>query len=192
MYNAAVWLHRVQKALPGEVEVEWRNLVLQQINSKEGPEWKAWEQPESEQRSLPSLRGGVAARKQGTDAFDRYHMAMLHARHKERAELNDRDVVFNVARSAGLDAAQFERDYEDPETTRTITEEHRQAVEQHGVFGTPTFIFEDGHAAFLKTLLPPEGEEVGMFKSFMDLIGRHPYIGEIKHPQPPWPKGVYD
>lgn len=172
--------------------MEWKNFVLQQINSKEGPEWKAWDQPESEQRSFPSLRGGVAARKQGSEASNRFHLAMLNARHNDRVALNEKDVIMNVASDAGLDMAQFEKDYEDPLTTSTVVQEHEEAVSEHGVFGTPTFVFEGGHSAFLKTLVPPEGEEVSVYEGFMALIGRHPYIGEIKHPQPPWPKGVYD
>lgn len=192
MYHAARWLRIVNEELAGALEVEWRNFVLEQVNSKEGPEWKAWEQPEGATRSILSLRGGEAARRQGKDAFERYHLAMLEARHEDRARFHERPVVLEVAERAGLDVAQFERDLDDPATAEAIARDHTEAVEQYGIFGTPTFLFENGHTAYVKMLLPPRGDEMQVFRAFMELFERRPYVGEIKRPQPPWPKGVYD
>jgi hypothetical protein len=44
----------------------------------------------------------------------------------------------------------------------------------------------------MKTFIPPEGEAVEVFDSFVSLFGGRTYIGEIKSPQPPWPKGAVD
>ena len=192
MYNAAVWLRRVKEELGGALEVEWRHFSLEQVNSQEGPQWKAWEQPEGATRSILAHRGAEAARRQGEEAFERYHLAMLQARHRERASLRERETILQVAARAGLDLERFRRDLEDPATAQAIGRDHTEAVEKYGVFGTPTFLFENGHAAYLKMLPPPEGDEVPLFHAFMELFGRRPYVGEVKRPQPPWPKGVYD
>ena len=68
----------------------------------------------------------------------------------------------------------------------------RPRLRENGVFGTPTFLFENGHTAYMKTFIPPKGEAVEVFDSFVSLFGGRTYIGEIKSPQPPWPKGAVD
>ena len=71
-----------------------------------------------------------------------------------------------------------------------IRKDHEEAVEKYGVFGTPTFVFENGQSAFIKTLMPPEEDAHKAFNDFIALFGDRDYIGEIKRPQPPWPKNV--
>ncbi|MEC7734392.1 MAG: DsbA family selenoprotein, partial [Chloroflexota bacterium] len=38
--------------------------------------------------------------------------------------------------------------------------------------------------------IPPEEESVDAFKYFLGLFENRSYIGEVKRPQPPWPKGA--
>ena len=71
-----------------------------------------------------------------------------------------------------------------------VTRDHTEAVEQHGTFGTPTFVFEVGGAAYLKTFIPPEAESVAFFENFAGMTASRAYFGELKRPQPPWPKGA--
>ena len=37
---------------------------------------------------------------------------------------------------------------------------------------------------------PPENEALEAFEDFIALFGKRNYFGEIKRPQPPWPKGA--
>ena len=46
-----------------------------------------------------------------------------------------------------------------------------------GIFGTPTFLFENGHTAYMKTFIPPEDEAVEVFESFVSLFGGRTYVG---------------
>jgi len=39
---------------------------------------------------------------------------------------------------------------------------------------------------------PPEEESMGAFKDFMGIASSRKYFGELKRPQPPWPRGVRD
>ena len=162
------------------------------MNSKEGEDWKAWEQGEDYvSRGLWPLRGGIAARIQGTTAHNNYMEKILHAKHVERKDVRTRESIIAIAVSADLDINQFTSILDNHETLAQIGIDHEEAL-THGVFGTPTFVFEDGTAAFLKMFTPPEDESLSAFKDFMSIASRRKYFGELKRPQPPWPRGVQD
>jgi|TARA_B110000116_G_C16743501_1_gene539711 predicted DsbA family dithiol-disulfide isomerase len=162
------------------------------VNSKEGEDWKAWEQGEDYvSRGLWPLRGGIAAREQGTTAHNNYMEKILHAKHVERKDVRTRESIIAIAVSADLDTNQFTSILDNHETLAQIGIDHEDAL-THGVFGTPTFVFEDGTAAFLKMFTPPEDESLSAFKDFMSIASRRKYFGELKRPQPPWPRGVQD
>ena len=187
-----MWLDRVAKAEPGLIDVTWKNFVLDQINSKNGPDWKIWEQDDRyDSRSLLSLHAGESAKLQGRDAFERFHVSLLVARHGgRRLSLNDRGALAEVAREVGLDVPRFEQGLDDLSLLDNIARDHKEAVEQHGVFGTPTFLFENGTSAYLKSFVPPEDDSVDFFNHFVAIFADRAYVGEIKRPQPPWPKGA--
>ena len=86
---------------------------------------------------------------------------------------------------------QFLKDLKDRSSLDAVAKSHTHAVEQLGVFGTPTFVFEDGGTASLKLIRPdtPEAAEKD-FENVMSLVENARYVGEIKRPQPPWPRGI--
>ncbi len=187
-----MWLDSVKKQYKGNLEIIWKNFSLEQVNSKEGPDWKVWDQPdEYEGKGIWALRAGEAARKQGKENFERFHIALLKARHEERRSINQIEVLEDVAVKSGLDAEAFRRDLRDRSLLENIANDHTQAVEEYGVFGTPTFIFEDGLATYLKIFIPPEEESISLFGHLVDIMAHRRYFGELKRPQPPWPKGVF-
>ena len=175
------------------LQVTWRHFSLEQVNSKKGPEWWVWDQPDTyDSRSLLSLRAGEAARRQGDEAFGRFHLALLAARHggDGRIPLNETEPLASVARDAGLDVGRFREDLQDRELLKNIARDHTEGVEKHGVFGTPTFVFENGNAAYLKSFIPPPEDSTTFFEHFVALMAHRSYVGELKRPQPPWPKGA--
>lgn len=135
---------------------------------------------------------GEAARRQGSSAFDDFMRRLLSARHGSgtRISLSDETEILAVVAESILDMDTFNRDFRDPALIEIIAEDHNEAVEKYGVFGTPTFIFESGQSAYLKTFIPPKMEAVEAFDYFIKLMSDRSYIGEIKRPQPPWPKGI--
>ena len=189
-----MWLDRVAKAEPGRLEVTWKNFVLDQNNSNNGPDWKLWEQDGAyeDSRSLLSLHAAESAKLQGRDAFERFHVALLVARHGggRRVSLNDRGALVEVAREVGLDVPRFEQGLDDRSLLDNIARDHTEAVEKHGIFGTPTFLFANGTSAYLKSFVPPEDDSVDFFNHFVAIFADRAYVGEIKRPQPPWPKGA--
>jgi predicted DsbA family dithiol-disulfide isomerase len=189
-----VWLDRVKKVYKDNLDISWKNFSLEQVNSKQGPEWKVWEQEDvTERRSLLSQISAAAARRQGPELYEKYHLALLTARHggETRLPLNEEDGLVKLAAEVGLDVGRFQEDLKDPELAKTIGKEHEEAVSQ-GIFGTPTFVFENGGTAYIKTFIPPEDDAVAELEHFVAIASDRNYIGEIKRPQPPWPKGVFD
>jgi predicted DsbA family dithiol-disulfide isomerase len=174
-------------------KVNWKPFSLAQVNQKLGEEYKVWEEPtEKLPPGIWGLRAGLAAGRQGPDQFERFFSLLLKARHEDRKELGDKEMLKGVAQDAGLNVARFTQDLEDPLTLQQVAESHTEAVERHGVFGTPTFVFPNGASSYLK-LLQPEGKEQAAkaFDTVMDLMEGEAFVGEVKRPQPPWPKGVF-
>ena len=188
-----MWLDRVKNAYGSRLVVTWRNFCLEQINSTEDPDWRVWEQQDlTQRRSLIAAISGEAAKKQGIEHFEKFHLALLTARHggNGRIALNEIEPMIDLAGKVGLDIVKFKRDLMDPQLLEVIGNDHKDAVENHGVFGTPTFLFKNGFAAYLKTFIPPEEDSIEAFKHFVAISSERSYIGELKRPQPPWPKGA--
>ncbi|MCH8206211.1 MAG: DsbA family protein [Chloroflexi bacterium] len=188
-----MWLDRVGNERDDALDITWKNFQLEQVNGKEGPEWKVWELPDHhDARSLVAAVAGEAALRQGKEAHQRFHLALLTARHgsEERIPLNEDEPIADIAAQVGLDVARFREDLSDPSLLQKIRDDHTEAVEQHGVFGTPTFLFDNGNSVYLKSFIPPEEQSAAFFEHFVPLMRDMPFVGEMKRPQPPWPKGA--
>ena len=188
-----MWLDRVGQVYGNDLGITWKSFCLDQVNSKKGPDWKVWEQPDSRDGgSILSLRAGEAARLQGGDAFERFHLALLTARHggRGRIPLDQVEPLVVVAEKAGLDTIRFREDLKDRSLLENIGRDHTGGVEVHGVFGTPMFVFQNGNSVYLKSFIPPEEDSVAFFEHFVALMADRSYVGELKRPQPPWPKGA--
>jgi hypothetical protein len=185
VHSAAVWLRQVKDHYGERLKLEWYSFPLEQVNSIEGPEWRLWAQPDGyRSRGLWALRAGKAARRQGQDVFDRFHIALLSARHEEGRDISDQGVLAEVAREAGLDVGRFKRDLMDRRRLAEIGEDYTRGEEQHGVWGTPTLVLNGLRAAYLKMRpAPPAEEAIGLFEELFDLIHDKPYIIEVKRPR---------
>jgi|TARA_Y100000994_G_scaffold249049_1_gene258804 protein-disulfide isomerase-like protein with CxxC motif len=191
-----VWLNQVKEALGGEIPLQatWRPFSLAQVNQKIGPDYEAWnEDDENLDESLWGLRAGQAARRQGEEYLNEFLPRLLTARHVDRVSLSDKSILKNIAQECGLDINKFSEDLEDRSTLEEIKASHIEATQSLGVFGTPTFILKEGGSAFVKMIKPNTNEEaLAAFNSLITLLKSAPFLGEVKRPQPPWPKGVFD
>ncbi len=177
-------LQRVKEAYGDRLQVQWHSFPLEQINSVQGPEWKLWEQPdEYRSKGLWAFRAAEAAKLQGEEAFERFHMALLRARHVDKRDVADRAVLMETAREAGLNLERFQRDLADRSLMAKIGEDYERGVQDHGVWGTPTLVFDGGQSAYLKLRpAPPVEDSVKVFEELRDVISR-PYVIEIKRPR---------
>ena len=177
----------MRERLGEALRVNWRYFPLEQVNSVEGPEWKLWEQPDSHRsRGRPAFQAAIAARLQGDEPFDRFHIALLRAKHEDGKDHGQRQTLLEVARSVGLEIDRFERDMQDRSLLTRIGTDYEEARDRFGVFGTPTFVFSNGAAAYLKLLPPPpEVETMDVFEDFVRTARDRRYVIEIKRPRRP-------
>lgn len=128
----------------------------------------------------------MAARNQGDEAFDRFHLALLKAKHEAGKDHGRRATLLAVAKEVGLDLERFERDLDDRSVLPLIGKDYTEGKERYGAFGTPTFVFPDGASCYLKMLpAAPADEALPFFEEFVRTVRSRPYISEIKRPQPP-------
>jgi predicted DsbA family dithiol-disulfide isomerase len=186
VYRASLLLQNVRDSGERTLDVRWRYFSLTQVNSKDDG-WTVWEAPESEVvKGRLAFKAAEAARRQ--DRFEDFHLPLLHARHRDRLDIDDIAVVERVAVEAGLDLDRFRKDVADPEIVYAIAHDHQPAVREHGIFGTPTFLFPNGVAAYVRISEAPEGSDaVKIFDKIVSVAGDEPRILEIKRPTKPSP-----
>ena len=89
-----------------------------------------------------------------------------------------------VAESVGLEMDRFRKDLGDRRLLDRLAGDHTFAVETLGVFGTPTLVFPEQQAVFLKMAPPPSpGEATDVFEDVRRLAESRHQIKEIKRPQ---------
>ncbi len=178
-------------AEPLGLRFEWRHFSLIQSNRAAagagGQVWNGRLDPDDATGGLglrPFL-ASCAARRQGPEAFDRYRLALMRARHQGGAPFTE-GTLYLVAEDVGLHMARFERDLADPELRTCLAQEHHRAAASD-VFGTPTFAFADGAVAYLrvKELPVDQAEAVRLFRAYRDLLHEFPYLETVRRPRPP-------
>ncbi len=174
---------------PLGLSFEWRHFSIFQADYPGRDGWQLWNEPLDDAdgggcKGLLPFLASCAARRQGTEAADRFRLALLRARHRD-GEPFDLPTVQRVAERASLHMAAFERDLSDPELRTQLAQEHHKAV-CLDVFGTPTFAFPDGDIAYLRARqLPRDRDEaVRLFSSFRGLLRDFPYLDTVRRPRP--------
>ena len=166
------------------VRVDWRYFSLTQVNSKDDG-WTVWDAPESEPaRGRLAFKAAEAARRQGR--FGALHMPLLEARHQARLDLDALETVEKVAAESGLDMDRFRTDLRDPGILGSLARDHRRAVEELGVFGTPTLVFAGGPAAYVRLAKDVDpGRAMEVFDRVVAVAVGELKILEIKRPAKP-------
>jgi predicted DsbA family dithiol-disulfide isomerase len=186
VYRASVLLQNVSASGERNLKVAWRYFSLAQVNSKDEG-WTVWDAPpEDRVKGRNAFKGAEAARRQGR--FDEFHMPMLLARHRDRLDIDQVEVVERVAVDAGLDLDRFRRDVADPGILDALARDHQHGVTELGVFGTPTLVFQGGASAYVRLSEPTESADaLRVFDALVEVAAREPGILEIKRPNKPSP-----
>lgn len=184
VYRAALLIESVRRSGERDLDVRWRYFSLTQVNSKDEG-WTIWAAPRSEPaRGRLAFQAAEAARRQGR--FEAMHYGLLNARHRDRLELDEMAVVERIASGAGLDMERFHTDVADPAVLERLARDHQEAVTEHGIFGTPTFLFGDGAAAYVRlTQAASENGAAAVFDRLVSVAAEEPRILEIKRPRKP-------
>ena len=186
VYRASVLLENVERTGSRRLSPRWRYFSLAQVNSKDDG-WTVWDAPVREAvKGRLAFKAAEAARRQGR--FEDFRMPLLEARHRDRLDIDDVAVVERVAVDSGLDLDRFQRDLADPTVLHGLARDHTEAVSRHGVFGTPTFVFPGGQAAYVRLAEPVDGPAaVEVFDRLLAVAASEPRILEIKRPRRPSP-----
>lgn len=120
------------------VENAWRRVSA--MAQDVGLSYKMWEKEEFPRWSMPGLEAGVAAQRQGEEAFHRFHLNLFRSFFLESQSLIDKDNLLAVARKSGLDVNTFSHDIEDPVLQDMVRKQCEEAVETYFVSAVPTVI----------------------------------------------------
>lgn len=177
----------VKEKLGTRLAINWKYFSLEQVNSQQAPEWKIWEQPaDYTGRGLRAFWAAEAVRHQGEAIFNSFHVSLLKARHEQHQDIADTGTLLEVAESTGVAMARFKKDLSDRQLLAKLAKDHTFAVETLGIFGTPTMVFPENRAVFLKMSAPPPRREcLSVFTELRHFARRRGYIQEIKRPQRP-------
>jgi hypothetical protein len=142
-----------------------------------------WERDAREEVSgLLALQVGLTVRDEHPDVFLDVHDALFAARHDEGLDIKDPAVLNRVLDRAGLDADEVLDQARTGRATKTVQVEHEAAVDQHAVWGVPTFIAGD-RAVFARLLDRPEGDStvaVRRIGTVLDLVEGELELHEFK------------
>jgi 2-hydroxychromene-2-carboxylate isomerase len=186
VYAVDEWLRQAAEQRGEPIRVRWRYFPLEQVNAVDKPEWKLWEAEWPTPKAQVAFHGAIAARRQGEEAFLRFHGALLRAKHVDGQEHGRPGVIREVALAVGLDMERFDRDVTDRSLLDAIRVDYEEARTRHGVFGTPTFVFPNGEAIYLKIKKSELPEDpLAFYEEFMRIGRGRPNILELKRPVKP-------
>ena len=81
--------------------------------------------------------------------FNAFHVALFNAKHDDLRDIDDPTVLAAVAEGVGLDPAAIRESVASGVPAKTLASEHTRLVNDHAVFGVPTFIAND-EAVFVR------------------------------------------
>jgi hypothetical protein len=129
-----------------------------------------------------ALSVGLVVRDQHADRFLDVHRGLFAARHDAGTDIKDASVLGRVLTDAGLDADDVLDQARSVAILKQLREEHDAGVEDHDVWGVPTFIGAD-RAVFVRLMDRPDGDAEHATRSIervLDLVEGFPTLHEFK------------
>lgn len=160
--------------------VRWVPFSLGQVHVAEG-ETDIWERP-ADDSGLVALQAGVVVRDRWPDRFLDVHLALFALRHDEGRKLDEGEVR-RVLTEQGVDADAVFAEIADGSALARVRVEHSAAVDDHEVWGVPTFLLGDA-AVFVRLMDRPQGDGDHARRSIqrvLDLLDGAPELNEFKH-----------
>lgn len=171
----------VIRALEGGAphEAEFHAFSLSQVHLEEGaqPVWAA-ERPAS---GVLALQWGLAVRDRLPERFPAVHLALFAARHDQGRDLNDPDVLRDTVAAAGVDPDEVEKLVAGGKPAAALAADHTWAVDQHRVFGVPTFIAGE-RAVFVRLMQRPADPQAATttLDRLLAMVDDWPDLNEFK------------
>lgn len=129
------------KGVPRDIlEQEWWLAAIQEPKA----EFKRYTSDDWPTSTLPAFEAVWCATQQGEDIGRDFDLRVRHAFFAECRNIGRREVLFDLARDAGLHLDDFRRAFDSGAARAAVLEEHRVGREQYRVRGTPTLMLRDG------------------------------------------------
>jgi predicted DsbA family dithiol-disulfide isomerase len=158
-----VRLGGIQQAYGDRIDIHWRTFPLipdekpgrlATAKTQEGRARVGAEEPRASfvpppldaalpSSSVPALTAAKCAERQGPASFDRFHSRLFVAHFRDNLDISRQDVLWSVARGAGLDLSRFERDYAGGEAYQAVLHDYAEGAAWFGVSALPTVIFNE-------------------------------------------------
>jgi hypothetical protein len=167
-------------------EVSFRAFSLSQVHL-EPDEEPVWATGTGARRSgVAALEWGLAARDHFPSSFAAMHRALFAAKHTHGRDLGDIATLRKAAEEAGLDPDAVAAVVADGSPARALAGDHTWGVEQHRVFGVPTWITER-RAVFTRIMERPASPEDARrtLDRVLDLVDGWPQLNEFKQTRIP-------
>jgi 2-hydroxychromene-2-carboxylate isomerase len=162
-------------------DVEFIPFSLGQVHVPEGGT-PVWDDPDKRSGLLAS-EVGIVVRDKFPDAFRPTHVALFCARHDEARDIREESVLREVLGETDVDADVVFSEIANGWPLESLRDAHLRSVEQHRVFGVPTFISED-RAVFVRLTTRPNGDgdlARTTIDRVIDLLDGFLELNEFKH-----------
>lgn len=163
-------------------DVDFTPYSLAQGHVEDGGE-AVWEREDPNRASgILALQAGLAVRDHLTDRFLDVHLALFAARHDHGLDIKDQQVVRDALSGAGVDPDEVFDLMADGDPLETLRKEHTYNVDEHDVWGVPTFIGRE-RAVFVRLLGRPEGDAAKAtrhIERILDIVDGWPELHEFK------------
>lgn len=136
---------------------------------------------------IRALATGLAVRDHQPERFLAAHRELFAARHDRGQDLKDPEVIRAALQRAGADADRIIGLVEDGEPLGTLHKEHERGVQDHDVWGVPTFVAGE-RAVFIRLLERDDGDPADARRTIervLDLVEDFPTLHEFKQTDRP-------
>ena len=176
----------MQEKIDDNLNITWKSFLLEQVNSRRGEQWKAWEDPRFTSRDIPPHEAAKSIlTHHGQEAFEKFHIAVFRAYHVDKRDIANPLELLNIAEELGIDTTEVAEDLRTRRFKEVVGADHEEADEQYDIFGVPTIIFNGEQPTFIKLA---EGEwegtdeDVSLFHDMYNVSAPRAYVMEIKKP----------
>jgi len=162
-------------------DVSFVAFSLTQAHIEDG-ETPAWDLPEK-RNELTAIAAGIVVRDKFPEFFPAVHVELFRARHDDGGDLRSDEVIRAALIRGGADPDAVYAELEQGWPYDTFRKEHEVSVNEHSVWGVPTFILDD-EAVFVRIMTRPEGDGALATRTIakvVDLLKGAPEINEYKH-----------
>ncbi len=158
-------------------DVTFRPFSLSQTKVEEGAP-DVFDDPEAS--GVRALHWGIAVRDLDPERFPAAHLALFAARHDDRLDIRDEDVIRRALEPTGVDLDAVAENVASGKPAARLADEHTEAVDRWSVFGVPTFITEQD-ATFVRQMDRGSVEDVDRVIEMLEWTS----LNEFKRTQVP-------